>query len=114
MRGAWKPLYRFDLQEQLLCDYEVTNWYLSHHPASHFVNGLIAARPAPGLRYALRDNVLAVHRAGGGTERRTLATVAELRAALEETFLLALPDAPEVDLALGGIIARSGQRGERS
>lgn len=114
VRGTWKPLYRFDLQEQLLCDYEVTNWYLSHHPASHFVNGLIAARPAPGLRYALRDNMLAVHRTGGGTERRSLATVAELRAALEETFLLTLPDAPEVDLALGGIIARAGQGGERS
>jgi N-hydroxyarylamine O-acetyltransferase len=109
VRGAWKPLYRFDLQEQLSCDYEVTNWYLSHHPASHFVNGLIAARPAPGLRYALRDNVFAVHRAGGGTERRTLATIAELRAALEETFLLTLPDSPEVDLALGGLIARAGQ-----
>jgi N-hydroxyarylamine O-acetyltransferase len=25
--GAWKKLYRFDLQEQLLPDYEVTNWY---------------------------------------------------------------------------------------
>ncbi|HYY43005.1 MAG TPA: arylamine N-acetyltransferase [Pyrinomonadaceae bacterium] len=114
VRGAWKPLYRFDLQEQLLCDYEVTNWYLSHHPASHFVNELIAARPAPGLRYALRDNVLAVHRTGGGTKRRALATIAELRAALEETFLLTLPDAPEVDLAIGGIIARGRQGGERS
>jgi N-hydroxyarylamine O-acetyltransferase len=113
VRGVWKPLYRFDLQEQLLCDYEITNWYLSHHPASHFVNGLIAARPALGLRYALRDNVLAVHRTGGGTERRTLATVAELRAALEETFLLTLPDSPEVDLALGGIIARAGHGGVR-
>lgn len=112
VRGEWKPLYRFDLQEQLLPDYEVTNWYLSHHPESRFVNGLIAARPAPGLRYALRDNVLAVHRSAGGTERRTLATVAELRAALEDTFLLTLPEAPEIDLALGGLIARVAQSEE--
>ncbi len=26
---TWKALYRFDLQEQLLPDYEVTNWYPS-------------------------------------------------------------------------------------
>ena len=110
VRGEWKPLYRFDLQEQTLSDYEVTNWYLSHHPGSHFVTGLIAARPAPGVRYALRDNMLAVHRLDGGTGRRTLATVAELRAALEDTFLLTLPEAPEIDLALGGLIARAGQK----
>src|SRR5439155_16407633 len=30
--GTWKPLYRFDLQEQFLPDYEVTNWYLLNHP----------------------------------------------------------------------------------
>jgi len=32
-------LLRFDLQEQFLPDYEVTNWYLSNHPSSHFVTG---------------------------------------------------------------------------
>lgn len=39
--------YRFGLQEQLQADYEVASWYLSNHPQSHFVTGLIASRPAP-------------------------------------------------------------------
>jgi len=97
---TWKPLYRFDLQEQFLPDYEVTNWYLSNHPDSHFVNGLIAARAAPDRRYALHNNELAVHHLNGNTERRILATAAELRAALEGPFGLTLPDVPELDAAL--------------
>src|SRR5438128_4108562 len=97
---TWRPLYRFDLQEQLLPDYEVANWYLSNHPDSHFVNGLIAARAAPDRRYALRNNELAVHHLNGSTERSVLATVAQLRAALEGPFGLTLPDAPELDAAL--------------
>src|SRR5262245_13865115 len=51
LAGAWKPLYRFTLQEQLQPDYEMANWYVSRHPKSRFVNGLIVARPAPDRRY---------------------------------------------------------------
>jgi len=90
-----------------LPDYEVTNWHLSNHPDSHFVNGLIAARAAPDRRYALRDNELAVHHLNGNTERRVLATVAELRAALEGPFRLTLPDAPELDAAVERLTAQS-------
>lgn len=97
---TWKPIYSFDLQEQFLADYEVTNWYLSNHPDSHFVTGLIAARPAPGRRYALRNNEFAIHYLNRGTERRKLTTVAELRATLEGAFGLYLPDVPELHSAL--------------
>lgn len=45
VKGEWKSLYRFNLDEHYRQDYEVTNWYLSNHPESHFVTGLIAARP---------------------------------------------------------------------
>jgi N-hydroxyarylamine O-acetyltransferase len=83
------------------------DWYLSNHPDSHFVNGLIAARPAPDCRYALRNNELAVHHLNGSTERRVLVTANELRAALEGTFRLTLPEAPELDEALGRLIAPS-------
>jgi N-hydroxyarylamine O-acetyltransferase len=42
--GEWKTLYSFDLQPQHLPDYEVSSWYLCHHPDSHFLHGLMAAR----------------------------------------------------------------------
>lgn len=105
--GSWRPLYRFDLQEQFLADYEVTNWYLSNHPQSHFVTGLVAARPDDGRRFGLRNNELTEHRVNGPTERRRLATAAELRRALEGVFRLALPDAPELQAALERITARA-------
>ncbi|MGH9371674.1 MAG: arylamine N-acetyltransferase family protein, partial [Vicinamibacterales bacterium] len=105
--GIWKPLYRFDLQEQFLPDYEVTSWYLSNHPDSHFVTGLVAARPDADRRYALRNNELAVHHLNGHTERRRLASASELRAALEDLFRLTLPDAPELRAILERLTTRA-------
>jgi N-hydroxyarylamine O-acetyltransferase len=105
VRGAWRQLYRFDLQQQHLPDYEVANWYLSNYPGSHFVTGLMAARTVPGRRYALRNNDLAVHDLNGNTTRRMLANPAELREALQDVFLLDLPDAPELDAALARMSA---------
>jgi len=104
--GTWKPLYRFDLQEQFLPDYEVSNWYLSNHPESHFVTDLFAARPEPGLRYTLRNNVLAVHGRDGTTKRRILTDVIELREALEGPIRLTLPNTPELDTTLARLVAR--------
>jgi N-hydroxyarylamine O-acetyltransferase len=98
--NTWQPLYRFALQEQLLPDYEVINWYLSNHPSSPFVQGLIAARVAPDRRYALRNNELAIHYLRGSTERRILRSGAELRRALEEELWLRLPATSELDPAL--------------
>jgi N-hydroxyarylamine O-acetyltransferase len=105
VNGAWKPLYRFDLQEQFQADYEVTNWYLSNHPQSHFVTGLIAARPAREVRYALRDTVFSVHYVDGNTERRLLTSAHELRATLEGLFHVNVPGSPELGTALERLVA---------
>jgi N-hydroxyarylamine O-acetyltransferase len=104
---TWRSLYRFDLQEQHLPDYEVTNWYLSNNPNSHFVTGLMAARPDADRRYALRNNQLAIHYLDGDTERRVLTTVAELRAILEDAFHITLPATPDLDLALQRLIEQN-------
>jgi N-hydroxyarylamine O-acetyltransferase len=105
--NSWRSLYSFDLQEQLLSDYEVVNWYLCHNPSSHFVTGLVAARPDRGRRYALRGNELTVHHVDGGTERRLLTSADELRTALAETFRVTLPDGPELAAALERVITRA-------
>jgi len=107
VNAEWKALYRFDLQEQFLPDYEVTNWYLSNHPGSHFVTGLIAARPDRDCRYVLRNCELAVHQVNGGTERRLLKTAAELRTTLRDVFLLTLPERPELSAALEQLTTRA-------
>jgi N-hydroxyarylamine O-acetyltransferase len=104
LAGAWKPLYRFALQEQLLPDYEMANWYVSRHPKSRFVNGLIVARPAADKRYALANNEFSEHYIDGRTERRKLESVGEIRRVLEGPFGLTLPDAAELDVVLGRFV----------
>lgn len=100
--GGWMPLYQFGETPQLLPDYEVANWYVSTHPKSMFVTTLLAARPAPGVRYALRNNELTAHHLDGGTERRALRDANEVRAVLEEVFLLKTPGEAEFEERLRG------------
>ncbi|HVF63522.1 MAG TPA: arylamine N-acetyltransferase [Casimicrobiaceae bacterium] len=94
--GAWRALYRFDMQPQLLPDYQVANWYLCNHPDSPFLDALIAARIEAGRRHVLRDNDYAIHEADGATKRTTLTDASALRQTLEGTFGIALPHSPAV------------------
>ncbi len=103
----WKPLYRFDLQEQFPADYEVTSWYLSNHPNSPFVIGLIAARADRDCRYALRNTDFAVHHPDGRTMRRSLASAAEVRETLEDVFRIGLEEVPELDAALDRLVKKA-------
>jgi N-hydroxyarylamine O-acetyltransferase len=105
VRGAWRTLYRFDLQEQVLPDYELTSWYLSNNPESHFVQRLIAARTAPRRRYALRDNELTVHEQDRESVSRSLTSAGELRQVLRDTFGIAVPESAEVDARLAKVVS---------
>ncbi|QDU37235.1 Arylamine N-acetyltransferase [Maioricimonas rarisocia] len=107
MPDGWMTLYQFDLQEQHLPDYEVSNWYVSTHPDSHFTTGVIAARTDERGRHALRNNRYRLHRQDGGVEERLLETASELCDVLSETFGIRLPDVPELDERLTRLIATS-------
>jgi N-hydroxyarylamine O-acetyltransferase len=102
LSGEWKPFYRFTLEPQFPSDYEVSNWYLCHHPSSFFLQMLICARAAPEARYALRNNSLVIHR-DGQTEKRHLAGAAALRTCLETDFGIRMPQSPELAAALDRI-----------
>ena len=82
------------MQEQLLPDYELANWYVSTHPESRFVKNLTVAMPANGRRYALFNTEFSVHHLDGPSEHRKLAGATEIRQVLEEE--LAVPDEPVV------------------
>jgi N-hydroxyarylamine O-acetyltransferase len=97
LQGVWKPVYRFDLREHLLADYEVYNYFLSTNPASPFVRSLLAARPDDNGRYALLNNKLTVHHRDGTTERRTLTHPTQMHDALTNIFRIKLPH-PTVEL----------------
>ena len=105
LRDTWVPLYSFDLQPQLMPDYEMPNWVLQHQPASHFLINLLAARPDLDRRYALLNGELAVHHRGGIGERRVLTSSAELRDVLETVFRMRVPEGEDIEMALARAVA---------
>jgi N-hydroxyarylamine O-acetyltransferase len=92
LAGGWESIYRFTLEEQAPLDWKVSNYFISTHVDSVFTQTLMAARPLPGLRYALRGPQLAVYGADGTVERQVLASGDEIAAALDQTFDLDVPD----------------------
>lgn len=102
--GDWQALYTFELHEQQIADYEVSNWYLCHHPQSIFVNGILAARAGAAERHALRNTRYAIHYPDGQTERRVLSSASEMREVLEGPFRVALPEAQNLDAKLALLV----------
>jgi len=104
--GEWRPLYRFDEQPQQRVDYELTSWYLCHHPDSHFRHRLIAARTRADGRDALVDTVFTRHFLDGRSEREVIGSASELRATLQSVFGLSLPEVPRLQARLEEVAAR--------
>ncbi len=107
IKETWRALYRFDLVAQQPADYEVSNFWVCHHPDSHFISGLSAARVEPGRRYALRDNGLTIHHTDGISEERVLTSVDALLEVLDSTFAITVPPEVDVAAALQVLIPRS-------
>jgi N-hydroxyarylamine O-acetyltransferase len=105
VRGEWKRLYRFDLQEQQPVDIEMLNYYVMGHADSPMLGRLLAARAEPNRRLGLHNGMLSIHRSSGETERRRIASVAELREVLGGTFGIDAPRGAEVDAALARVLA---------
>ncbi|HTN77763.1 MAG TPA: arylamine N-acetyltransferase [Pirellulaceae bacterium] len=91
---TWIDLYAFTMEPHLPVDYEPANWFVSTHPDSIFVRGIIAQRALPEERWLLRGHELTVVRAGG-QESRILAGNDELLSVLAKRFLLDFPPGTE-------------------
>lgn len=101
--ARWRPLYWFDLSEQLAVDFGVLNHFVATHPASPFLVTLMAARALPDRRLGLRDSRLSVRGLGGQASHRVLESAEALRGVLSRDFGIALPE----DSALEGVLART-------
>jgi N-hydroxyarylamine O-acetyltransferase len=103
VQDTWRTLYRFDLVRAFPVDYEVSNYFLSTHPSSHFRLGLFVARTLRGRRIALSDRRLSEHTLGAATEQRTLDSPAEIRHTLEHTFGIRVPATQQLQQAFEGL-----------
>jgi len=106
VRGEWKRLYRFDLQEQHQVDIELLNHYVMSHADSPMRGRLVASRVAADRRFGLGNGVLKIHPlAAAASEQRRLGTVAELKHELGTTFGVDVPSGAAIHAALERVLA---------
>ncbi len=94
VRDQWQALYQLTSRPQPLIDLTVGSWYVSTHPSSIFVNGLLVALVIDGDRWNLIGRDLAVHR-DGVTRRTQLNDAAAIIDVLAHRFGINLADLGE-------------------
>ncbi|OBH57318.1 arylamine N-acetyltransferase [Mycobacterium sp. E2479] len=85
VRDEWQPLYIFGTQTVPQVDLTVGSWYVSTHPSSIFVTGLMVALTTDDARYNLAGRDLSIHR-GDGSEKIRLDDAAAVVDVLGERF----------------------------
>ena len=88
---GWQALYVFRLEPVFHADYVQANWSTATHPASIFVNGLMAERLTPEARFSLFNRKFTTRWADGRTEQRTLADADDLARVLDQALNLTPP-----------------------
>jgi len=94
VHGDWQDLYEFSTRTQPNIDLTVGSWYVSTHPKSHFVTGLLVAVVRDDARYNLSGRILAIHR-DGGTEKVFLDDAAVVVDTLRDLFGINIDDVGE-------------------
>lgn len=94
IRGEWQSLYEFATRTAPPIDLKVASWYVSTHPSSHFVTGLMASLVTAEGRCNLSGRNLAIHR-GGATEKIQFENASAVVDALTDRFGINVADAGE-------------------
>jgi arylamine N-acetyltransferase len=94
IRGEWQSLYEFATRTVPPIDLEVASWYVSTHPSSHFVTGLLVSQVSADGRCNLSGRNLAMHR-DGVTEKILLDDAAAVVDVLIDRFGINVADAGE-------------------
>ncbi|QBE65478.1 arylamine N-acetyltransferase family protein [Pseudoduganella lutea] len=110
---GWAPLYAFESRPAYPVDFEMSNWYVSTHPASHFTRDLIAVRTVANGRHVLHNARYSFYAVDGTATRKELATPAALVHLLENTFGLAAGSVPGLGAKLSEIVSPRGEGFER-
>lgn len=105
----WRPVYSFDSVDYYPVDFQAANWLVSTYPESEFVRNLVVARPTADRRQILNNTLLSIRHSDGAVEKRTLASVSELRSTLTGMFGITLPADIKVDEALEGLFRAEGR-----
>ncbi|MDQ1858227.1 arylamine N-acetyltransferase [Chryseobacterium sp. WLY505] len=85
-KEQWLPVYRFIPGHVEPVDLDISNWYLSTHPDSHFKNRLILSKVDENARYTYADHVLNIRSGDGEKESVTIENDIQLYEILINTF----------------------------
>lgn len=85
-KEQWLPVYRFILEHVEPADLDISNWYLSTHPDSHFKNKLILSKVDENVRYTYTDHVLNIRSDNGAKESISIENEMQLYEILVNTF----------------------------
>ncbi len=85
-KEQWLPVYRFTPENVEPVDLDISNWYLSTHPDSHFKNRLILSKVDENARYTYTDHVLNIRTRDGEKESITIENDIQLYEILINTF----------------------------
>lgn len=94
IHGEWLPLYEFTTRTRPEIDLKMGSWFVSTHPSSGFVTGLMAARVTDDARLNLAGRNLTIHRPDG-SEKVRLDDAAAVVDTLAERFGINVADAGE-------------------
>ncbi len=83
---GWATMYRFSREAQSARDYEVYNWHTATHPASRFVNNLVAARVVGDARLNMFNDDVTLQHNDGRREHRILERAADAHDVLSREF----------------------------
>jgi arylamine N-acetyltransferase len=92
--GEWVPLYEFSTRTAPEIDLKVGSWFVSTHPSSIFVTGLMTARATDDARVNLAGRYLTIHRADG-SEKIRLDDAAAVVDTLSDRFGINVADVGE-------------------
>ncbi|MDP7725633.1 arylamine N-acetyltransferase [Mycobacterium sp. TY814] len=105
VRGQWQALYEFTTQTRPPIDLTVGSWYVSTHPSSHFVTGLMVAAVTDDARVNLAGRTLTIHRTDG-SEKILLEEGAAVVDTVRTRFGIEVPDPGGLQARVDALLAR--------
>lgn len=108
----WRGVYVFTTAEAPEVDLWDINRDLSSNPASPFTMQLRASLSPSGKRLKVHNDQFTVQPTGEEAQKRTLTSVAEIRAVLTEELGLTLPESEKLDAKLAGFLPQPTETAE--
>ena len=91
-KGEWYDMFVFTLDKSYPLDWEIGNYFVSTHPTSFAVAGIVVSMPTEKGRYLLHNKVLTTRYPDGSSEIYEISTEEEYLQIIRTMFKITLPE----------------------